>query len=81
MSSTEPSALPTLRNPFHPFTPPFKYDGEAYIWDSAGNIAFQVRGWGLLVNHYKGDERAKRQDEIGNLVAQLMNEHAIKEGM
>ena len=66
-------------NPFHPFTPPFKYDGEVHIWDSAGNIALRIRVWGLLVNHYTGSERAKREKEIGNLVAQIMNEHAIKE--
>lgn len=68
-------------NPFHPFKPPFKFDGEAYIWDSAGNIVFQVRGWGHLINHYPSiDERVKRQNEIGELVARLMNLHAIQEG-
>lgn len=68
-------------NPFHPFKPPFKFDGEAYIWDSVGNIAFQVRGWGLIINHYNNTvDQIQRQNEIGELVAQLMNNHAMQEG-
>lgn len=71
-----------MTNPFHPFTPPFKFDDEAYIWDSSGNIVFQVRGWGRLIHEPISKLAAiDRQNEIGRLVAQLMNEHSLKEGM
>lgn len=70
-----------VTNPFHPFEPPFKFDGEAYIWDSVGNIVFQVRGWGRLIHRYPVTaERVKRQNEIGELVARLMNNYAMQEG-
>lgn len=67
-----------MTNPFHPFTPPFRYlDEDAHIVDANGVHVLGMSGW---------DERRKcyltmrAQDNAGQLIAQLMNEHAIKEG-
>lgn len=68
-----------MNNPFHPFTPPFRYAMESmHILDANGLHVIDMLGC---------DERQQRfipnedQDNTGQLVAQLMNEHAIKEGM
>ncbi len=67
-----------MTNPFHPFTPPFRYSDEhAQIIDANGIHVLAMSGW---------DERRKcyltlkAQDTTGELVAQLMNNHAMQEG-
>lgn len=60
------------------FKPPFKYGSEGQaIYDTDGNMALQVRGWGHLTgtgaHAFPYEEAAKLQDEFGQWVADAMN--------
>ena len=66
---------------YAPFKPPFKYDADGQcIFDSAGNMIVDVRGWGFLTGKgakaYKQEKAMKIQDGIGRRIAQIMNEDA-----
>lgn len=68
-----------MTNPFHPFIPPFRYSDEhAQIIDSNGVHVLAMSGWDERRNCYLS---LLSQDNAATLVVQLMNEHAIKEGM
>ena len=64
---------------YAPFKPPFKYDADGQcIFDSAGNMIVDVRGWGFLTGKgakaYKQEKAMNIQDGIGRRIAQIMNE-------
>lgn len=68
-----------MTNPFHPFTPPFRFNSQtAQILDSNEVEVFVVSGWDKAK---KRSASLKDQDATANAVAQLMNEHAMKEGL
>lgn len=58
------------------FKPPFQHVGESgtMILDSGGNLIAEVRGWGRLSTHFDEEEATKLQNEIGQLIADALNE-------
>ena len=55
--------------------PPFKYDSYGQkIWSDNGNLALDVRGWGVF--QYKKNN-TELQDQFGEFVVKALND-AIK---
>ena len=61
-----------MTNPFHPFTPPFTYDPcDHEVHDAKGRYVLAVQA----------ETRNGDRTRLGQLICQLMNEHAMKEGL
>lgn len=68
-----------MTNPFHPFTPPFRYDPKTdYILDANGTIALGMSGWDEKRRCYSG---LISHPVFGEHVCKVLNEHAMKEGL
>ena len=63
---------------YAPFKPPFKYDpDDQCIFDSAGNMIVDMRGWGFLTGKgamaYDSEKAMKIQDKIGERITHIIN--------
>ena len=68
---------------YAPWTPPFRYDEIGnWVVDSKGNPIADVRGWGFLTGKcdrglgLPQGEAERIQNEVGERIANLLNEHA-----
>ena len=71
-----PKSLPT------PYKGPFKYNKTAtMIFGAAAcgeSHVLDVRGWGYLASKMTVEKAEAIQDEFGELVVKLLNEHFVK---
>lgn len=56
----------------HALVFPLKYDC-GYIWDSAGHMVLQMRGWGYIQYLDQGEKSEELQDSIVDWVVRTLN--------